>query len=329
MCNGYRHPDGCECGFGPPYLGPKDPFPPSTGRKFLGVIRTRKRDKWASKSIINKENLIKGLDQLDVEPGLQRAILEKYSTARYPLKQTLWEELSREQQESASEKMMRAIGLRFKIVKELKPIDLEIPLFRLQPPKTPGSIVSYEETMTRTPGWSVFVKVPGFGAGSDLSFYVQGKGIIQTAGDECKMIILPLSIKRYLVNVYLGKLCIAKKRLITEAGNKKTGQILSRTIKSCKDFIAPSPGATLVADYNLLRDQSHINTKFSIGWGKKVHNHAEFTIPISGISTGIQVSIDLEHEVQLEFDLEPRRDYKLYPIPEGLGISWKVSKKGR
>lgn len=327
MCNGYHHEDGCDCGFGPPYLDPNKPLPPLKGKKFMGVIRKRKREKWASKGIVDKERVENGLGQLGLKPKWLNTILKKYSDAGYPIKETQWNKLTKDQQQGASQKMMRLIGLRQEVVEELDPIELEIPLFRLQPPKTAKSTVSYEERHTKSHGWSVFVKVPGFATGADLALHLQGKGLIQTSKNECKTIILPVVINRYRVNLYLGKVCIARNKLIAEAGNKKTGQVLSRTIKSCTEYVSPSSKAMLIAEYNLLDDRSGLNSKFNIGWGENSNSHAEFTMPIPGITPGIQIAIGMEHKILLEFDLEPRRDYKLYPVPEGMGISWKVSRR--
>jgi hypothetical protein len=327
MCNAYQHSDGCECGFGPPYLDSKAPLPQLNGKKFIGVIRERKREKWAAKGIVDRNKVTNGLEQLGLKPKWLNTILKKYSDAGYPIKESLWNELSKNQQQGAAQKMMRLMGLREEIIEELEPIDLEIPLFRLQPPKTEKSIVSYEEKHTKAHGWSVFVKVPGFAMGSDLSLHLQGEGIIQTSKNECKIIILPVSINRYRVNLFLGKICVARNKLVVEAGNKKTGQVLSRTIKTCRDYVSPSSKAVLIAEYNLIGDKSGINSRFNIGWGEKANSHAEIMIPIPGITAGIQIAITMEHEILLKFDLEPKRDYKLYPIPEGMGISWKVSKK--
>lgn len=327
MCNGYRHPNGCECGFGPPYLGPRKSFPQGTGNKFVGIIRERKREKWASQGIVNENKIVQGLAQLGLKPKWLNMIQKKYSEAGYPIKKSLWNELSGAQQEGATKKMLRLIGLRQEIIEELEPIKLEIPLFRLQPPKTQKSSVSYEETLKRARGWSVSVKIPGFAIGADLSLHLQGKGVVQASKRECKTIILPITIRRYRTNLYMGNVCIARNKLVAEAGNKKTGQVLSRTIKSCKDYIPPAPHAMLIAEYDLINDLSADNAKFNIGWGRTNNGRAEFSIPVPGITPGIQIGIEMEHEIMLEFDLEPRRDYKLYPIPEGMGISWKVSKR--
>ena len=324
MCNGYKHPDGCECGFGPPYFGPKKNIPKNKGDSF--VIRERKRQNWASMGVLDRNKVSKGLDQLGLNKKWQDAILKNYSKAGYPIKESSWKKLSNGQQQDAPLKMMRALGLRQEIVEELEPIHLEIPLFRLQPPRTEKSKVTYEEKMVTAQGWSVSVKVPGFATGADLSMNLEGKGMVWTSKDECKVIILPVVIKRYRVNVFLGKVCIAKNKMIAEAGNQKTGQIFNRTIISCKEYISPSPGALMIVEYDLLKNR-YDNAKFYLGWGKTMKRNANFTIPIPGITPGIEISTAINSEIQLEFDLEPKHDYRLYPIPNGIGISWKVSKR--
>ena len=293
----------------------------------MGVIRERKRENWAFRGIIDQDKVTNGLGQLGLKPKWLNTILKKYSEAGYPIQESQWDKLSREQKRGAAQKMMRLLGLRQEIMEELEPINLEIPLFRLQPPQTAKSKVSYEETQAKTQGWSVCLKVPGFGTGADLSLQVEGKGKIHTLKNECKIVVLPVSIHRYRVNLFLGNVCIGRNKLAAEAGNEKTGQMFSRTIKSCREYILPSSKAALVAEYNLIDDKTGINSVFSIGWGEKVNRYAEITLPIPGITAGIQISISLVNEILLEFDLEPRHDYKLYPIPEGMGISWKVSRR--
>src|SRR5512134_350896 len=122
MCNGYNHSDGCDCGFGPPYLGPRKPFPPLKGNRVLGVIRERKREQWASRGIVDPDDMVQGLGQLGLKRKWLDAILKKYTKANYPIKPSLWNELSRNQQQGASQKMMRLIGLRQEIIEELEPI---------------------------------------------------------------------------------------------------------------------------------------------------------------------------------------------------------------
>jgi hypothetical protein len=324
MCNGYKHHDGCECGFGPPYLGSKKNIPGNKGDSF--VIRERKRENWVFKGIVDKNKIANSLGELGLNKKWQDSILKSYSQAGYPIKESLWKKFSDGQQRGAAQKMMRALGLREELVEELEPIHLEIPLFRLQPPRTEKSKVTYEERLARTNGWSVAVKVPGFATGTDLSMYLEGKGVVWTSKDECKIIVLPVVIKRRRVNVFLGKVCIAKNKMVAEAGNQKTGQIFNRTIISCKEYISPSPSALMIVEYDLLKNR-YDNVKFYLGWGKKMKRNAEFTIPIKGITPGIQISVTIDSEIQLEFDLEPKHDYRLYPIPEGIGISWKVSKR--
>lgn len=328
MCNGYRHRPDCECGFGPHYLAPGEPLPRSvgdTGDRFIGVIRSRTRQKWASKSIIDKDKIIKGLGELGLSPKWAKSILKKYTEAGYPISESLWNELSKNQQMGEERKLMRMLGLRQEIVSDLGTIDLEIPLFRLQPPRTKNSKVSFEEKQSRTRGWSIFLEVPGYALGADLSLRLEAGGKIHASEDICKVIYLPVRIKRYLVNLFMGKICIAREKMVVEAGNKRTGQVYRRTIQSCKDYVPPMPAAPLIAEYNLSADLTQENSEFRFEWGKESNRFAKLTIPIPGIKPGIQVKIALERELALEFDLAPQYDYKLYPTPVELGISWVVS----
>jgi hypothetical protein len=328
MCNGYRHDDGCSCGFGPPYLDPKAPFPPpggTNGDGFMGVIRERTREKWASKSTHDKNKLSSGLSQLGIKPKWLKSISKKYAREGYPIRESQWNALSKNQQRGAARKMMRLLGLRQEIVAELETIDLDIPLFRLQPPGIENSEVSYEERQTKARGWRIFLEVPGFGLGADLSLRLEARGKIYACEKECKVIILPVRIKYYLVNLFMGKTRIARNKLIAEAGNKKTGQVYSRTVRSYRDFIPPASDALLVARYNLLDDLSGKNSQFSLSWGEELNRFAKITIPIPQIKPGIEIKITLEKKLLLEFDLAPGHVYELYPVPAGMGISWKVS----
>lgn len=326
MCNGHNHGAGCSCGFGPPYLGSGKPIPKGRqGDHFRGVIRERKRENWATNGAVNKEKIEQSLGQLRLSARWRKTILERYSKADFPIATSVWNGYSEGRKRNAAQRMLRAVGLRQKIVEELKPIHLEIPLFRLQPPRTENSKVTYQERQIQEHGWDISVKVPGFATGADLSMYLEGKGVVETSHKECKQIVFPMTIRRYRVDLFLGNLCIARNKLIAEAGNQKTGQIFSRTIIACKKFIPPSPQSEMIVEYNLSRDR-YVNTKFFLGWGENMRRSAEVTIPIPGIPSGIQVSISIQSDIQLEFDLEPKIDYKLYPTPEGIGISWKVSR---
>ena len=326
MCNGHNHGAGCSCGFGPPYLGPGKPIPKGRqGDHFRGVIRERKRENWASMGAANKEKIEQSLGQLKLSARWRNAIMERYSKADFPIASSVWKGYSEGRKRSAAQRMLRAVGLYQKIVEELEPIHLEIPLFRLQPPRTENSRVIYQERQIKEHAWDISVKVPGFATGADLSMYLEGKGLVETSHKECKQIVFPVTIRRYRVDLFLGNLCIARNKLITEAGNQKTGQIFSRTIIACKKFIPPSPQSEMIVEYDLSKDR-YVNSKFFLGWGEKMRRSAEVTIPIPGISSGIQVSISIQSDIQLEFDLEPRIDYQLYPTPEGIGISWKISK---
>ncbi len=327
MCNGHNHGAGCSCGFGPPYLGPGKPIPKGgRGDHFRGVIRERKRENWAAVGAINKEKIEQSLGQLRLGARWRKAILERYSKADFPIASSVWEGYSEGRKRGAAQRMLRAVGLRQKIVEELEPIHLEIPLFRLQPPRTENSKVIYQERQIKERGWDISVKVPGFATGADLSMYLEGKGLVETSHKECKQIAFPVTIRRYRVDLFLGNLCIARNKLIAEAGNQKTGQIFSRTIIACKKFIPPSPQSEMIVEYDLSKDECG-NSKFFLGWGEKMRRNAEVTIPIPGIPSGIQVSISIQSDIQLEFDLEPKIDYKLYPTPEGIGISWEVSRE--
>jgi hypothetical protein len=328
MCNGCHHGGGCSCGFGPPYLGPRNSIPKGKNRGgFRGVIRKRKRENWSSMGAMDKDRIAKSLGQLGLDQQTRDAILKSYSKAGYPIKRSLWNELSEDQQRSAGQKMMRALGLRQEVVEELEPLYFEIPLFRLQPPGTPKSKVTYSEKQSKTHGWSISVRVPCFATGADLSLFLDGRGEIETSKNECKAIVLPVTIHRYRVNLYWGKLRVAKNRIVAEAGNKKTGQIFSRAIISCDKYIKPDPTTPWIAEYDLLKDKSGTNAKFGLGWGSRMKHNAEFSIPVPKVDSGIQVSVSFDSEIQLGFDLEPRRDYRLYPTPKEIGITWKVSKR--
>ena len=328
MCNGYRHPPGCECGFGPHYLDPKEPLPPPEGNhgdNIVGVIRERNREKWESKSTFDQDKIFEGLKEIGLKPKWLKSILEKYSQAGYPIDESQWNAWSKNQRRGAGRKLMRLLGLREEVVDELEPIDLNIPLFRLQPPGIHNSEVSYQEKQTRASGWRIFLEIPGFGLGADLSLRLESSGKVYATDDVCKVIFLPVRIKRFIVNVFLGNICVAKNKLIVEAGNKRTGQVYRRTVQSCKDYVPPAPNALLVADYNLSNDLSGKNSEYSLTWGEGANRSAKITIPIPGISGGIEVKIKLEKELLLEFDLAPSHHYELYPIPTGIGISWRVN----
>ncbi len=172
-------------------------------------------------------------------------------------------------QQSTEQKLVRLLGLRMEIVKELDVIDFEIPLFRLQPPGTKNSEVSFEEIESKTKGgWSIFLEIPGYAIGADLSLRMEASGKIYASEDICKVIYLPVRIKRYLINLYWGTVCIAREKLIAEAGNKKTGQVYRRTIQSCTENVPPASNAPLLAEYNLSADLTSKNSEFKLKWGE-------------------------------------------------------------
>lgn len=330
MCNGYRHSPGCECGFGPRYLDPGKPLPQSEGGhgdQITGVIRERRRENWAAKSVSDADNIVQGLGDLGLKPRWLKSILKKYNQAGYPLEPAEWSQMSKGRRRSAGRKLMRLLGLREEIVAELEPVDVEIPLFRLQPPGVANCEVSYEEVLTRVVGWKVFLEILGTGTGADLSLRLEARGKI-FASDKCKLITLPVRIRARIINLYLGNLCIARNKLIAEAGNKRTGQVYRRTIRSCDEYVPPALDATMVAEYNLLHELPGKNSEFSLGWGRETNRSSSFSIPIPELKIGMKVRVLLENELELGFDLAAGYDYELYPIPAGLGISWKVEGAG-
>jgi hypothetical protein len=330
VCNAYNHKPGCECGFGPHYLSPDELLQKKvgdmTGAGIISVIRWRSRRKWASKGITNQDNILKKLAALDVNSKWINSIYKKYVEAGYPINESQWNWLSKNQQLGAERRLLRLLGLREEIVEELADIDLKIPLFRLQPPRTKKSKVSFRESISKAKGWKIFLEIPGFGLGADLLLRIETGGNIETSEEECKIIFLPVRIKRKIVNLFLGNICIAKNKLIAEAGNKKMGQVIRRTVKTCKDYIAPSPGAPMIAEFDLSQDFSESNSEFYIGWGNEATRYGKINFPIPGIKPGIGVKIELERELRLDFNLESRYDYKLYPTPDEIGISWIVEK---
>ena len=329
MCNAQNHDPGCMCGFGPPYLSSSDPRPrgkEGSGDGFTSVIRWRKRKKWPAKSILGKNKFLSALSQLGVNPKWIKSIARKYEEAGFQLSKTEWDAMSEGQQNGAERRLLQYLGLKEELVANEKDINLEITLFRLQPPRTHNSKVSYEESLSRTGSWSIFLEVIGFGLGADLALRIEAGGKIETSEDDCKIIAIPVCIKRRLVNLKFGNIYIAREKLIAEAGNKKTGQLFSRSIRSCKEYIPPSPGAPMLAEYNLSGDLTNLNTEFYIGWGSGKTWRAKFNLPVPGITPGIGVKIELERELMLTFDLAPRYDYKLYPTLGEMGISWKVDK---
>jgi hypothetical protein len=330
MCNAHNHKPGCRCGFGPHYLSPEEPLQKKEGdtgsAEIISVIRWRSRRKWAANGIIDKENILKRLSALDVNSKWINSIYKKYVEAGYPLNEDQWNELSNKQQLSAERRLLRLLGLREEIVEELADIDLKIPLFRLQPPRTKKSKVSFRESISKAKGWRIFLEIPGFGLGADLLLRIETGGNIETSDEECKLIFLPVRIKRKIVNLYLGNICIAKKKLIAEAGNKKRGQVISRMVKTCNEYISPSPDAPMIAEFDLSQDYSENNSEFYIGWGNDATRYGKINLPIPGVKPGIGVKIELERELRLDFNLESRYDYKLYPTPDEIGISWIVEK---
>ena len=328
MCNGYNHKPGCNCGFGGGYLGPHQQLPKlgkSGGDQYIGVIRYRACKKWTSRSILDKDKIINSLVELGLKPKWVNSIVKQYTQAGYPLSEAEWDALTKNQRVSKERKFLGLLGLRTEIVKELDPIDLKLPLFRLQPPRTEKSEVSVQETQSQARGWSIFLEIPGFALGADLSLRMEASGTISTSGDICKVVYLPVRIKRRLVNLFLGSLCIAREKLVVEAGDKRTGQVFNRKVQSRTDYIVPLPDSPLIAEYDLSEDLSDKNCEYTLSWGKDSNRSAKFTIPVPQVKPGIEAKIELERELKLEFSLAPRHNYQLYPTPEEMGISWIVS----
>jgi hypothetical protein len=327
MCNAFNHGAGCACGFGPPYLSSNEPLRKlrggNGGSGFKSVIRWRDRRKWSAKSILDDQAVQEGLSELGVNRRWINSIGKKYTKAGYPWSQSRWEAMSKGQRYWAESKLLKLLGLHIEDVEQLEDIDFDIPLFRLQSPRTKKSKVRCKESLSEAQGWNIFLEVPGFALGADLSMRIEAEVKIETSENYSKIICLPVRIKRKIVNLKMGKIYIARNKMIAEAGNKKTGQ-LSRRIISREEFISPSPDAPMIAYYDLSQDDTEDKSVFTIGWGNEKTRQAKLSIPVPGVKIGVGVKVELESQLMLEFELEPRYQYKLYPTPEEIGISWVV-----
>lgn len=314
MCNGYRHPPDCPCSFG---VRKRKNDSGDIVTQIVGKLK----NKWTARSMLDAENIEKGLEELGVNPKWIQSIVKKYKKNNYPIEKEKWEVMTTKEKTSSERKFMRLLRLRQEVVANLEDIHLDIPLFVLQPPRISNSKVVYEESNEYKDNWNIFVEVPGFAIGTDFAFQIKTRGTVEASGNNCKIICLPITIKRKIVNLYLGKICIARRKLLAEAGNKRAGTI-KRSVISTTDYQEPSPDANMMACYELVHDFSKDPVIFQIGWLEYQGKYAKITLPIPHIKPGIGVKVELKRELNLKFILVPGFDYELYPAPEGMGISW-------
>lgn len=342
MCNGYRHPPGCNCAFsGGPRPGhrggkrsPQDPDKRKkqgggSGCRFTAQIRESRVTPWTERVIRNERNLIQSMREEGRNEKEIAKALKEYRKAKLPLDSKTWRGLKDEDRKGLVRTVKRMLGFRESRVENTKTKTEYIPLFVFSAPPVPNSLVTYrEESETeKKVNWVVSVSVPSVGFGTGRDFQVKGSCSFECKGGESKMVYIPVTLRISSIGIYRkGKRIRDGKVRITVVRNRYGS--INRIPKDC-DIKRFKKSPQIASRFPLTKIKASDFGEYGDQWIKSHPTSFQIGINLFGVQTALSASIRLKRQVGLTYRLPGGRNYYLHELVDTNGIAWVVRGKKR
>lgn len=313
MCNAWNHPAGCNCGFGPPY------------HRFQGTIEPGPRVDWTDAATWSERSFLRGL----LEAGFSRADLSArvrdYRRAGLPIRKERWLQMDERGRQEIKSTVNQVLGIQKPYIRQVLRWRVAVPLFRFHAPDVPNSRITYTEVESRKQegGWSI--KVLGTGMGATQQYHVSYSCSFECNSGECKDVFVSIPIRVKRIDIYEQGRRLGHGVQIA-AEKSRSARTYTRGIRSCPeaDCIGQLPrGSRKIDDFFLAADTTGDIATYRRSWTATASKDAEIGLNVREVEACLQVKIEPEHELELEFALPAGFDYRLYDLPGMHGIAWK------
>lgn len=288
MCNGHKHPAGCDCGFGPPY------------NNFLSYGSATE---WPL-AVIDEPWLVRrSLEDLSWDEAAVKKFVADYT-------RLVAQDLPRGR---LAGKIKELLGRREMRVEKRWNETLKVPLYRFGPPAIPGAKVTYSEALRfqREVTWSL--KVFGVGTGHTREMAVTADWTFVADRGRCMQVYVPVPMTAEQVAVYEDGRLVGR-GVRAEVRPPRTKKDLAITRRGC-DTLRPNDCASLVDDESLELVEVHLEGERS----GSLHRHErrwkwDSTTDVSVhlkkvVEVGPRVRVKRHRELRLSFALPGGHDY--------------------
>jgi hypothetical protein len=301
MCNGAKHPSGCECGFGPPYPG---------------KIELVKTEAWVDEATDSEESFKRALNDLSIKGSTFSSFVRQYNSIQHlqEPKETIRQKIN----DLVNKLEYREEESRYELV--------NVPLFKLHSPPVRRAQVTYRESALpeKERGW--LVKVFGIGMGPTKTFRVVYEPNFVSEKGECLQIHVPLVLHIRKIGVY--KLGVFQSHGIrAEIENVKEESTLRK--RGCeklpKDLCAnklllgtcDTKGYALSTHTATQLETFKLSLPFNVARTVEMH-----FVEVFGKTFDALADIKHQSQLELEFQLPGNHDYNL--SFNSSGLHWAI-----
>lgn len=303
MCNGRKHPAGCDCGFGPPYPGK--------------IEHVEKRE-WIDDAIDSPETFKKGLTDLNFNRPTYDRLVREYNSIRQV-----------QEPEATKRQKVEHLVARFEYREESsKLIPIKVPLFRLHSPSIKKARVIYREPKTSKKDDAWIVKIFRIGMGSTNTYKVKYDPEFVSKNGECLEVFVPLVLNVKLIGVYDKSGVLHNRGIQAEIdGVENEGTLRKRGCETLPK--SDCDDKSTLGNYNQKkyvlsgqhrRKKDEFTEKFSLNVSRVVELHVK---EVFGYTIKPIANVEHHHPLELVFELPGSRDYSLCYSPSGL--HWDVA----
>lgn len=301
MCNANNHPEGCDCGFGPPYTW-----------SAADVTVTP----WLDEAVTDRSSFERALAALRLPAGTRREWLEEYEHATRP----------GTSHRTVRERITELLG-RFRYdVEAARDVRLNVPLFRLHSPPCEGASVTYQEQqeVEGSRGW--LIRVFGIGTGASHTLRVVKVAEVRSVAGQCKEVFVPLVFHVEQLAIYRGSKRVSRglrAELLDATNQQLLSQRGARSLNpdACAWVEAEDPACERLT-YELGHDTSNEASVFTLGRSSRLERDVSLSLRAFRIKVEGLAKVRREREIKLRFELPAGRDYAVWVCPAGL--RWRV-----
>ncbi len=286
VCNAWRHPAGCECGFGPPY----------PARLSYGTGR-----EWAEEAAEDRQVMRRGLNEMEWDVTSIEEFVQAY------------------EQFNSTDPDMPALVLKVKellgmyrvVEEEVWYERIKVPLYRFGAPDVSGASVTYSEgdAVRHKVGWKL--KVFGIGTGGSREVYVSKSRSFSASGGTCKEVFVPVRMRVARVTTFDGERVVGRGVRAEVAAKKKEEALRGRGCDTlepslCRD--GPPGRFDEPFDVRLSGDTSGQVHEFDRSWETDVAH--EVSVQLQQIAdVGSLVEVERIRKLGVSFFLPSGFDY--------------------
>lgn len=301
MCNGHNHPDGCDCGFGPPY-----PDHLEYGRTV----------DWAEAVLEDPALLRRGLEELKFsQPTIQRFVREHQ------------EEIGRGVGRTSLVQRLKERLRAHKLVEEEVWSDIAtVPLYRFGAPNVDRATVWYREGEMTISGRGWVIWVIGAGTGPLQEITAECSGEYEASSGTCKQVFVQIPLRVARVAHREGGQIVGH-GLRVSADVPKDGRRALRNKRCdsvdtqlCRERWQDEEGELFSQE--LSGDRSGDVHTFRQTW-KRTTGH-RFSVDLKKTGTGATITVEVRRikELTLTFALPAGHDYRAWLSRRG--VRWEL-----